>query len=663
MAGIGTFVHEFGHVIGMPDYYHTVDGNKAALEYWSTMDRGSYCNSGRTPPLFSAYDRFYLGWLTPEDLTATATEKMLYPLAQVTTPPANTNQQAYLFAAGNHNLNGKAPNPNEFFILEYREKTGWDAYLPSAGMLIWHIDYSAAAWQSGSVNNYSGNTQTAGSHMRVYLEPTNGLSQTTPGSSFTTGAFYPKLWNGTDIQRPITNITKNGTTSMTFDITFPVAGRPVATNATNIQRMGFTANWMPSAGAGSYQLSVYYKNGATKVYENGGFSERSVSNGILYHVSGLDRTKATTWYYSVKAVSGSIPSEESNEIEVTLAAYNGVSCDHKSNIKEGESPHYIFPIQTDISHYVEYYKLAEAVKLTGCKITIQNLQNKSGNPDYAKITIKIWNRANNGRPNTILYQEDFAFSQLKAGENDLTFKKPTIVPAEFFIGYQCYVAPSNTDVLDIIATQSRGTGGLNTAFVTYRNIWYAINTLFKDSESGEPVSTSFYIFPNVCTFAPEASFTVNPQQIETNNKVVFTNTSAEAPGTAWLWNFGDGQTSTVKNPTHTYVAEGTYNATLTALNSIGESTASQQIAVKNKTSIESIAPNSALIFSQRAGAIQVVSVELIQQVSVFNVQGQKIYDNTTVNAAEHTIIGFTPGVYIVMAANKSEIKTVRIVVR
>ena len=136
-----------------------------------------------------------------------------------------------MVAASTHNLNGGNPSPTEFFILEYREKTGWDTYIgngltnnnsnATSGMCIWHIDYSAFAWNNNTVNNYSGTNQTQSSHMRVYLEPTNGLSQTTPGNAFTSGSFLPELWNGTDLIE-IVNITKNGTTSMTFSNTTPV---------------------------------------------------------------------------------------------------------------------------------------------------------------------------------------------------------------------------------------------------------------------------------------------------------------------------------------------------------------------------------------------------------------------------------------------------------
>ena len=54
----------------------------------------------------------------------------------------------------------------------------------------------------------------------------------------------------------------------------------------------------------------------------------------------------------------------------------------------------------------------------------------------------------------------------------------------------------------------------------------------------------------------------------------FTNLSTTSPGTdltsiSFLWNFGDGQTSTSVSPTHVYANPGTYDVTLTVTNSIG----------------------------------------------------------------------------------------------
>jgi len=205
MCGIGTFCHEFGHVLGLVDYYHTTE-NKATLETWDIMDAGAYNNGGRTPPTYSAYDRFFLGYLTPKEIKV-GSNLTLKPLYQGKTPPASIENQVFLFSATTHNLIGNNPNPTEFFMVEYRKKTGWDAYLPAEGMLIWHINYDASAWNANSPNNYSGTTQTASSHMRVYLQPISG-STTTPGTAFTSGSFTPTTWAGLNIKREITNIIK-----------------------------------------------------------------------------------------------------------------------------------------------------------------------------------------------------------------------------------------------------------------------------------------------------------------------------------------------------------------------------------------------------------------------------------------------------------------------
>ncbi len=59
--------------------------------------------------------------------------------------------------------------------------------------------------------------------------------------------------------------------------------------------------------------------------------------------------------------------------------------------------------------------------------------------------------------------------------------------------------------------------------------------------------------------------------------VQFTNTSSNA--TTYLWDFGDGNSSTTENPTHTYTTDGTYTVTLTASNSCGASTTTQTVTI------------------------------------------------------------------------------------
>ena len=52
-------------------------------------------------------------------------------------------------------------------------------------------------------------------------------------------------------------------------------------------------------------------------------------------------------------------------------------------------------------------------------------------------------------------------------------------------------------------------------------------------------------------------------------EINFNNKSVESGSVNYLWNFGDGQTSTDKDPRHTYTANGSYTVTLTAVNSSG----------------------------------------------------------------------------------------------
>ncbi|NCB70001.1 MAG: M6 family metalloprotease domain-containing protein [Bacteroidia bacterium] len=206
MCGIGTFCHEFGHVLGLPDYYHTAE-DKNTLGNWSIMDGGAYLNQGRTPPTYSAYDRFYLDWLKPVELKVAQ---------NVTLEPLLSSKQAYIITKdGNHNMIGNDPQPREFFVLENRQKTGWDAYLPASGMLIWHIDYLKSGWDNNSPNNYTGSSQTPTNHMRVYLQPLIGQT-TTPGTAFKSGSFTPTLWNGTNINKPLTFIKESQDGLITF---------------------------------------------------------------------------------------------------------------------------------------------------------------------------------------------------------------------------------------------------------------------------------------------------------------------------------------------------------------------------------------------------------------------------------------------------------------
>lgn len=140
-TGIGTFVHEFGHVLGLADHYDTAATSLGEAFHpgaFDTMASGSYNNNGNTPPTFSAFERATLGWLEYEDLTSAADTLNVLPNLE-------DSNKAYRVQ-----VNGT--KGNEFFVLENRQQKGWDQYLPGHGMLMWHIDYDKDLWSHNEVN-------------------------------------------------------------------------------------------------------------------------------------------------------------------------------------------------------------------------------------------------------------------------------------------------------------------------------------------------------------------------------------------------------------------------------------------------------------------------------------------------------------------------------
>lgn len=75
--------------------------------------------------------------------------------------------------------------------------------------------------------------------------------------------------------------------------------------------------------------------------------------------------------------------------------------------------------------------------------------------------------------------------------------------------------------------------------------------------------------------APVANFSATPTTGNAPLNVIFSDLTANTP-TSWNWNFGDGGTSSLQNPSHTYNTAGTYTISLTATNTNGS-----DIEIKN----------------------------------------------------------------------------------
>ncbi len=148
---IGVFAHEFGHAFGLPDLYDT-DYSSAGVGNWCLMASGSYGGDGShpaTPAHMSAWCKEQLGWVDPTLVCGDLTGASL--------PAVETSGEVLkVFPHG-------VPD-DEYFLVENRVKTGFDTYLRTSGLAIWHID-----------NGVSGNTNEA--HKLVDLEEADGLDQ------------------------------------------------------------------------------------------------------------------------------------------------------------------------------------------------------------------------------------------------------------------------------------------------------------------------------------------------------------------------------------------------------------------------------------------------------------------------------------------------------
>ena len=214
IQGIGTVVHEIGHSLGLPDLYNTSSIRSSSIHLsssskpsnsssssvirktpgnWEVMDVGVYnCldnpSQACSPPMYSAFDRMSLGWLTPTELEEVGSVKL----------DKIDNNVAYSIT--------NPKNPDEFFLLEYRSHKDWDKAIPISGMLIWHIDYVDSIWLYRIVNNRYEHLYVdiveADTAMNVRTDAFPGLKNVTSFNKFI-------FWNGDSMKIALYNITES----------------------------------------------------------------------------------------------------------------------------------------------------------------------------------------------------------------------------------------------------------------------------------------------------------------------------------------------------------------------------------------------------------------------------------------------------------------------
>lgn len=126
--GIGSFCHEFSHLLGLQDLYDTDDGKSGGTTegvwgYTSLMDKGAYNNNCQTPPNYNALEREMLGIASGIPMHE----------GMCSLKPVNENNEFFRMDTDNR---------DEYFLFEFRKASGWDQYIGGSGLLVYHINKS-----------------------------------------------------------------------------------------------------------------------------------------------------------------------------------------------------------------------------------------------------------------------------------------------------------------------------------------------------------------------------------------------------------------------------------------------------------------------------------------------------------------------------------------
>lgn len=252
LDGIGPACHEFSHCLGLPDTYDTGYSGGYGMQYWDLMSYGVSNNESKTPAGYTSYERMFLGWLTPTELTG--------DMQQITDmKPLADAPEAYILY--------NDANRNEYYLLENRQPRGFDSALPGHGLLVTHVDYNYAYWWYNVVNYEP-------DHQRITVIPADnnfineksqmagdafpGTANNTLLTNFTTPAstlYHPNSDGQELMSKPIDGITESEDGLISFWVGRPILSAPDDVKAVD-NGNSFTISWPEVEGAKGYQVEV-----------------------------------------------------------------------------------------------------------------------------------------------------------------------------------------------------------------------------------------------------------------------------------------------------------------------------------------------------------------------------------------------------------------------
>ncbi|GHT15137.1 hypothetical protein FACS189426_22430 [Bacteroidia bacterium] len=475
---IGVICHELCHIFGAPDFYdaNTEEGGEyEGTGNWDLMARGSWNNNGASPAHINMYQKIQLGWVNPVILNS--------PQIISNMPNSAQNTVAYRI---------DTPVSGEYYILENRQKIGFDKAIPGTGLLIYHVSLTGRDITTNTVNSThpqkmypvcaSSNVGIPSAVSYAYGSinsagcPFPGSSGKTAFSDYTIPAAF--TWRGDKILKPLTDIQeRNNLISFRFAMpdVDPVGDLNVSVSNQNVQ-----LSWnKPNENVTGYNV---YRNNELLIKLSGKNSTTYTQNQV----------SAGKYNYCVTAVYAdnkeSMPSCNKEEITVSgnsrsqLTVKNlNVSRNPDNHIQlSWESPfvNSWFSHAGDPSSIVYYESDANEFTVV-TRLTADDLGNFWGS-QLTKVRfylynissihkIQVWS-VSGDTPTTPIVEQ--AVSSSKIGYIDVTLNQPVSVEngKELWIGIHYQLNP-----MTHVAIADKGPVVPNRNFVFMDDTWYSLN--------------------------------------------------------------------------------------------------------------------------------------------------------------------------------------------
>jgi M6 family metalloprotease-like protein len=131
LGTLGVYTHEFGHLLGLPDLYSSTIEE---VGQWDIMARGAWNGNppGSSPAEMLAWDRIFLGWITPEHIVNVVKQSRMNVTLDPIEDPSSGVQVV--------KAQTSSQNSKQYYLVEVRQKIGYDKPLPSTGVLITYVD-------------------------------------------------------------------------------------------------------------------------------------------------------------------------------------------------------------------------------------------------------------------------------------------------------------------------------------------------------------------------------------------------------------------------------------------------------------------------------------------------------------------------------------------